>query len=195
MKVLIYGANGWIGGQFTKELDNKNISYVKGTCRVDHTDQLIKEIEDSQPTHIISLLGRTHGKIGEVVYPTIDYLENEGKLVDNIRDNLYSPLQLATICKEKSIHFTYLGTGCIFEYDNDHPFGKEVCGFDEQSEPNICGFDEQSEPNFFGSSYSIVKGFTDRLMHLHNDTVLNLRIRMPINETDSNRNFITIWAN
>ena len=180
MKILIFGANGWIGGQFIKELESKNISYVKGTCRVDDVTHLTTEIEDIQPTHIISFIGRTHGKIGDQVYPTIDYLENEGKLVDNIRDNLYSPLQLAILCKEKGIHFTYLGTGCIFEYDSDHPYGKEV-----------SGFDERSEPNFFGSSYSIVKGFTDRLMHLYNDTVLNLRIRMPINETNSHRNFIT----
>jgi dTDP-glucose 4,6-dehydratase/UDP-glucose 4,6-dehydratase len=73
-----------------------------------------------------------------------------------------------------------LGTGCIFKFDEDHPFGKEE-----------SGFDETSLPNFFGSSYSIVKGYTDRLMHLYNDSVLNLRIRMPITGEKNGRNFIT----
>ena len=73
MKILIYGANGWIGGQFIKELDNKNISYVKGTCRVDDVTHLTTEIEDIQPTHIISLIGRTHGKIGDQVYKKFTY--------------------------------------------------------------------------------------------------------------------------
>ena len=107
-------------------------------------------------------------------------MEQEGKLVENIRDNLYSPLLLGFICKEKNIHLTYLGTGCIFKFDKTHPFGKE-----------INGFNESSKPNFFGSSYSIVKGFTDRLMHLLNDSVLNLRIRMPITGEKNPRNFIT----
>ena len=53
------------------------------------------------------------------------------------------------------------------------------------------GFTEDSEPNFFGSSYSIVKGFTDKLMHFYKDNVLNLRIRMPITGSQNPRNFIT----
>ena len=44
-------------------------------------------------------------------------------------------------------------------------------------------------PNFFGSSYSIVKGYTDRIMKLYN--ILNLRIRMPITNINNSRNFIT----
>ena len=50
-------------------------------------------------------------------------------------------------------------------------------------------------PNFFGSSYSIVKGFTDRLMDLYKDTTLNLRIRMPITGIPNGRNFITKIVN
>ena len=78
------------------------------------------------------------------------------------------------------IHYTYLGTGCIFEYDSEHPYGQE-----------IFGFTEESKPNFFGSSYSIVKGFTDKLLHNFEDSVLNLRIRMPITADNNPRNFIS----
>ena len=182
MKVLVYGSNGWIGSQFVSILKSNNIDYTCGVSRVDSEADLIQEINNINPTHIISFIGRTHGMINNTRYTTIDYLEQPEKLTENVRDNLYSPLLLAHICTQKNIHYTYLGTGCIFKFDEDHPFEQETSG---------CGFTEQDKPNFFGSSYSIVKGFTDRLMHLYDKNVLNLRIRMPITGEENPRNFIT----
>ena len=179
MKVLLYGSNGWIGNQFLELLLSNNINVVCGTSRVDNIESISNEINNVKPTHVVSFIGRTHGVIDGKVYPTIDYLEKEGKLLENVRDNLYSPLVLAKICSEKNIHLTYLGTGCIFKYDDDHH----------------DGFTEESLPNFFGSSYSIVKGFTDKLMHMYEDSVLNLRIRMPITGSENSRNFITKITN
>lgn len=180
MKVLLYGHLGWIGSQLVEILEEMNITYKGGISRVDHVDNVRKEIDDYQPTHVVSFIGRTSGKTKDKVYTTIDYLEQDGKLYENIRDNLYSPLILTLLCHERNIHFTYLGTGCIFTYDENHPFGEEV-----------DGFTEESTPNFFGSSYSTVKGFTDQLMKLFSDSVLNVRIRMPINDQQNVRNFIT----
>jgi dTDP-glucose 4,6-dehydratase len=180
MRIIVYGSNGWIGNQFITILENNKIDFIKGKSRIDNNDSLLQEIYEINPTHIVSFIGRTHGIIGDKKYTTIDYLEQEGKLTENVRDNLYSPLLLAHICKEKKIHYTYLGTGCIFKYDINHPFGQEK-----------DGFTEDELPNFFGSSYSIVKGFTDRIFHLYKDTALNLRIRMPITGEENPRNFIT----
>ena len=179
MKILIYGSNGWIGSQFVEILKNNNIDFSSGKSRADDNENLIEEIDKINPTHIISFIGRTHGVIGEKEYTTIDYLEQDGKLIENVRDNLYSPLLIAELCKQRNIHYTYLGTGCIFKYDEEHPYGEE-----------INGFNENDLPNFFGSSYSVVKGFTDRIMKLYNN-VLNLRIRMPITNEKNPRNFIT----
>lgn len=137
MKILIYGSKGWIGNQFTQLLMKEQLYFIEGLSRIDDTETLVKEIEEVAPTHIISFIGRTHGKIGHKVYSTIDYLEEKGKLYENIRDNLFSPLILADICKKKNIHYTYLGTGCIFKFDNEHPFGVEENGFTEDSLPNF----------------------------------------------------------
>lgn len=183
MKVLIYGSKGWIGGQFLEILKNNSIEFYEGKSRVDNVKELEEEINYIKPTHIISFIGRTHGKVGEKEFKTIDYLEQKGKILENVRDNLFSPLVLAIICKEKNIHNTYIGTGCIFKFDDSHPYGKEE-----------NGFDEDSLPNFFGSSYSVVKGFTDRLLNFY-DTTLNLRIRMPITGDVNKRNFITKIVN
>jgi dTDP-glucose 4,6-dehydratase len=180
MKVLLYGTNGWIGGQFEKLMTEDGIEFVSGKARVDNDKSLLEEIQCVQPTHVVSFIGRTHGKIGEKVYTTIDYLEQEGKLVENMRDNLYGPLLMSELCRQNGVHFTYLGTGCIFKFDEEHPFGLEE-----------HGFTEESVPNFFGSSYSVVKGYTDRLIKFYENDVLNLRIRMPITGSQNGRNFIT----
>lgn len=179
MKVLIYGTYGWIGNQVV-ELLKPTHEVIRGNIRAEDYKELEEEIKRINPTHVMSFIGRTHGKIGDKEYTTIDYLEQKGKIRENVRDNLYSPLVLAIICSNLDIHFTYMGTGCIFEYDKTHPFGI----------PNN-GFTEGDTPNFFGSSYSVVKGYTDKLMHLFQDKVLNVRIRMPITSDYNSRNFIT----
>jgi dTDP-glucose 4,6-dehydratase len=182
MLVLIYGHRGWIGKQFVQILENENIPFYKGKSRVENKEQLLDELKTIKPTHVVSFIGRTHGVYEGEKINTIDYLEKKGKLVENVRDNLFSPILLAHLCTQLNIHYTYLGTGCIFKFDEEHPFGEEK-----------DGFTEDSLPNFFGSSYSIVKGFTDQLMKLYN--VLTLRIRMPITDNSNERNFITKIVN
>jgi len=184
MIILVYGSSGWIGNQFINILKSQNVNYFIGKSRTDNKNTLTDEIDCIKPTHVVSFIGRTHGKIGEKVFTTIDYLEEPGKLLENVRDNLYSPLLLSEICKQKNIHYTYLGTGCIFKFDELHPFAKEE-----------NGFTEESLPNFFGSSYSVVKGFTDQIMSLYSENTLNLRIRMPITGEKNGRNFITKIVN
>ena len=154
--LLVFGGKGWIGTQLMEVLKHSFV-IIHSECRADNETDVIREMNRVHPTRVISLIGRTHGP----GCSTIDYLEQPGKLRDNIRDNLYAPLFLALVCKERGIHLTYLGTGCIFD------------GTDKK-------YTEDDFPDFFGSSYSTVKGFTDRIMHLFEDTVLNVRLRMPI---------------
>jgi hypothetical protein len=89
-----------------------------------------------------------------------------------MRDNYIAPMHLAQICEAQGILFVYLGTGCIFIYTDE----KRT-------------FTEEDVPNFFGSSYSIIKGFTDQEIRRFR-TTLQLRIRMPIAAAVSGRNFI-----
>lgn len=172
---LILGHKGWIGQQVMDILEKGGYTTYTTGVRADNESGIKAVLDNVKPTHVISLIGRTHGPVGSG-FTTIDYLEQEGKLVDNVRDNLFAPLLLSRLCEERGIHFTYMGTGCIFKYDDAHPSEKEV-----------GGFKEEDVPNFFGSSYSIVKGFTDRLLK---EKCLNIRIRMPITACDSGRNFI-----
>jgi UDP-glucose 4,6-dehydratase len=169
---LIWGSRGWIGGLMKDVLLKKGWKIIEASSRADNRSDVLREIRQYHPTHIVCLIGRTHGP----GYSTIDYLEQPGKLVENMNDNLYGPIVLAGVSREMGIHMLYMGTGCIFTCasPSDHP-----------------GFSESDKPNFFGSEYSTVKGFTDRIISEEFSSVcLNVRIRMPISSNDNPRNFI-----
>ena len=167
MKWLIWG-NGWIYKNLLKYIPQET-SVILAESRADDEKAVKMEIDSIKPDRVICLIGRIRGPPGDI--PNIDYLEGTNseesrqKLNINIRDNLFGPLQLSMICNELNIHYTYLGTGCIFTYDGDNDIKTE-----------------EDNPNFFGSSYSIVKGYTDRLMKLNDNNTLNVRIRMPISD-------------
>ena len=178
-RVLVYGADGWIGGQFTSLLAQEGVEFVRGKCRLgDDSDQAVEEeILKVAPSHVASFIGRTHGPGNN----TIDFLEGgPDKLTINLRDNLFGPILLAELCRKLGLHFTYIGSGCLFTYTDDRPAGGRP-------------FSETDVPNYFGSSYSVVKGYTDRLMH-HYGNVLNVRMRLPVSGEVNSRNLITKLA-
>lgn len=172
MKFLVYGSRGWIGGQVISLLQEQGDEVVQASARVDDTEAVDLELTTVKPDRVLCLVGRTHG----AGFSTIDYLEQKGKVVENVKDNLFAPVSLALLCQKHELFMCYLGTGCIFEYDNLHA-------------PRGVGFTELDHPNFFASSYSVVKGFTDRL--LHQIPCLQVRIRMPITGDRNGRNFVT----
>ncbi|CAD5205909.1 unnamed protein product [Bursaphelenchus okinawaensis] len=172
VRILVYGANGWIGQQFVESLKKNNtLQYFVGKTRPGDCcdDDVRKEVTDIAPSHIISLIGRTHGKD----CGNIDYLEGgPDKLKENVRDNLYGPFMLANIANRFGIHFTYLGTGCLFKYAKDAPY-----------------YTESDLPNFVGNKYGVVKGYTDRFIGEFPNS-LNARIRLPFNDENSPRNLL-----
>jgi dTDP-4-dehydrorhamnose reductase len=172
IKLLIFGSKGWIGNQFIDylKLNDTDIDYLETDVRADNEEEVEKIILHYNPTNIISFIGRTYGN----GINSIDYLEQRGMLKYNVRDNLFAPMVLANLSNKYNIHYIYLGTGCIFN----------------QTNPLDKSYKEEDKADFFGSSYSTVKGFTDRLMRLYPNT-LNLRIRMPIVDYKHPRNFIT----
>lgn len=181
MKFLVWGYKGWIGQQVMDAIKAAGHEACGAASRADSEKDVEAEIVSVKPDRCISLIGRTRGG----TFTTIDYLEQKGKLVENMRDNLWGPMVLAFMCTKHNIHLCYMGTGCIFHYDNEaHKMGNGV------------GFTETDNANFFGSSYSTVKGFTDRIMRMaFNEKVLNVRIRMPITPDGSPYNFITKIVN
>ena len=176
MIVYIIGHKGWIGQKMCKLFDENDIQVVLSEFRAED-NRIYEDILNKKVTHVFCCSGRTHGELDGKVYQTIDYLEDIKTTSINVNDNLYVPVSLAMFCDKNSLHFTYIGTGCIFNYDEEHTI------------ENGKGFTEEDYPNFFGSQYSIVKGFTDKL--IKNTGALTLRICMPLSSDKSDRNFIS----
>jgi 3,5-epimerase/4-reductase len=179
MKILFYGGKGWIGNLIQNEWSRlyPEDSVIVSEQKINPNNQtsIEDEILSVKPDRIFSCLGRTFGfdEVSNTFINNIDYLENH--LKENVNDNLYAPVILSILCQKHNIHFSYLGTGCIFSQDT-------------RTDKNE--YTEESIPDFFGSSYSVVKGYTDQLVK-HFSNVANIRIRMPIVKESCPRNFIT----
>ncbi|KAG6471203.1 trifunctional UDP-glucose 4,6-dehydratase/UDP-4-keto-6-deoxy-D-glucose 3,5-epimerase/UDP-4-keto-L-rhamnose-reductase RHM1-like [Zingiber officinale] len=170
LKFLIYGRTGWLGGILGKLCEKQGIQYEYGRGRLEDRSQLILDIQNVKPTHVFNAAGVT-GR------PNVDWCESHKQ--ETIRTNVVGTLTLADVCREHELLLMNYATGCIFEYDVEHPEGSGI------------GFKEEDKPNFFGSFYSKTKAMVEELLKEY-ENVCTLRVRMPISSDLSNpRNFIT----
>ncbi|RWW32762.1 hypothetical protein GW17_00002545 [Ensete ventricosum] len=170
LKFLIYGRTGWIGGLLSKLCEKQNIPYEYGRGRLEERSQLILDIQNVRPSHVFNAAGVT-GR------PNVDWCESHKQ--ETIRTNVVGTLTLADVCRENGLLLMNYATGCIFEYDAQHPEGSGI------------GYKEEDKPNFTGSFYSKTKAMVEELLKDF-DNVCTLRVRMPISSDLSNpRNFIT----
>ncbi|XP_068650018.1 bifunctional dTDP-4-dehydrorhamnose 3,5-epimerase/dTDP-4-dehydrorhamnose reductase-like [Aristolochia californica] len=170
LKFLIYGRTGWIGGLLGYLCKKQGIDFSYGHGRLENRSQLEADIACVKPTHVFNAAGVT-GR------PNVDWCESHK--VETIRANVSGTLTLADVCRDKGLVLINYATGCIFEYDDDHPLGSGV------------GFKEEDTPNFVGSFYSKTKAMVEELLKNY-ENVCTLRVRMPISSDLSNpRNFIT----
>lgn len=58
-KYLIYGKNGWIGGQLADMLKAQGKTVVLGDARLENRESLFAEIDRVKPTHILDAAGVT----------------------------------------------------------------------------------------------------------------------------------------
>lgn len=166
---LIFGAQGWIGGQLSTMLEKQGHTVIKAQARLEDREAVESEITAAKPDFVLNAAGKT-GR------PNVDWCEDHKQEV--IRANIIGALTLADLCYKHGIHMTNFGTGCIYEYDAAHPMYSGI------------GFTEKDKPNFAGSYYSETKIMLDRLLQDY-PNVLNLRLRMPISDDLHPRSFVT----
>lgn len=165
---LIFGKNGWIGGKIIELLTQQGKTFFLAESRTYNRESVLSEIEKYNPTHILNAAGVT-GR------PNVDWCEDHR--LETIRSNVIGTLTIADIAEEKNLHHTLFATGCIFEYDEAHTIGGK-------------GFTEDDIPNFHGSYYSHTKAMVEDMLRAYPNT-LTLRVRMPISDDLSPRNFVT----
>lgn len=165
---LLFGKNGWIGGKLAEIFTAQGKTFYLADSRTDNKEAVIAEIEKYKPTHVINAAGVT-GR------PNVDWCEDHRP--ETINANVIGVLNVADICATRGIHHLLYATGCIFEYDADHVIGGK-------------GFTEEDKPNFHASFYSHTKAMVEDLL-ANFPTTCVLRVRMPISDDLSHRNFIT----
>ena len=171
-KFLLYGKNGWIGGMLIELIKAAGDEVVLGDARLENREAVAAEIDAVKPTRVLNAAGVT-GR------PNVDWCEFNKQTV--IRTNIIGCLNLADLCWQRQLHCTLYATGCIFEYDDAHPLGGGVS----------TAFTEEDRANFTGSYYSLTKGFCEEMLRAYLDHLTVLRVRMPISDDLSPRNFIT----
>lgn len=132
---LVFGGNGWIGGKLIELLQNQDAHFNVARARMEDREHVQKELDDCKPTHVLLAAGVTGS-------PTVDWCEDNKQ--QTIRSNIIGTLNVIDCCWQRQIHVTNFATGCIFEYDQNHPVGGP-------------GFTESDTPNFTGSFYSKTK--------------------------------------
>jgi dTDP-4-dehydrorhamnose reductase len=165
---LLFGKNGWIGGQLISLLTDQKKLFYLADSRTENRESVLAEIEKYNPTHVLNAAGVT-GR------PNVDWCEDHKD--ETIRTNVIVCLNIADICAMKGIHHLLYATGCIFEYDDDHIIGGK-------------SFTEDDVPNFHGSYYSHTKAMVEDMLKVF-PTTCTLRVRMPISDDLSPRNFVT----
>ena len=167
-KYMVFGKNGWIGGKLIAMLREQGKTVVLAQTRLENRKAFFAELDKIKPTHVLDAAGVT-GR------PNIDRCETHQ--VDTIRTNVIGTLNLAEACHLKGIHLTLYATGCISEYDEEHPIGGST-------------FTEEDTPNFLGSFYSKTKAYMEDVMKSQKNVCI-LRVRMPISDDLNPRNFVT----
>lgn len=169
MKVLLIGANGYIGNEFLKYLEADNIPYnCFGSRNYDY--RFWKE-HVSRYDIVINVAGYT-GK------PNVDVCEsNKDKA---IMDNVFFPEILAQACEANGNKLFHVSSGCIYNgYDKD---------FSEEDEPNFSF--KQNNCSFYSGTKAMAE---ERLIEYEN--VWIGRLRIPFDEFESPRNYITKLMN
>ena len=76
----------------------------------------------------------------------------------------------------------------IIRYIINRIYKIKGCIFNSVNSKHI--FNEEDHPNFFKNKYSLIKGFTDKILSLQKDKILLLRLRQCINNDSDPRNFL-----
>ena len=152
--------NGYLGNRFSNFLQDSIISY----SRINTIDDISLQIQEHNPDIVINCIGKT-GR------PNIDWCEEHRE--ETFFSNVAVPTLMAEACTNADVRMVHIGSGCIYQTDR--------C--------SGIGFSENDKPNYKGSFYSKTKIFAEDILSEYNN-VLQLRIRMPIDDMPSPRNLI-----
>ncbi|KAA5546121.1 sugar nucleotide-binding protein [Roseiconus nitratireducens] len=171
--IILLGASGFIGQAIADALRDADLEFAPlGRRDVDHgdVDALANAIAAHDATFLINSAGYT-GK------PNVDACEiHKTECLDG---NATLPGRIRMACQRAGIAFGHVSSGCI--YAGSRPDGS---GFTELDPPNFCFRTDNC------SFYSGCKALGEELL-ADCDSCYIWRLRIPFNEVDSTRNYLS----
>jgi UDP-glucose 4,6-dehydratase len=167
--ILLLGGSGYIGSAFYAELAAQRLDFKAPTrFKLDYTNA--REFDLYLRLHSPELVINAAGYIGK---PNVDACEAHK---DHTFDgNVILPLALVRSCSMHGIPLAHLSSGCIFNGDGV---------YNDDSPPN---FTFKHPPC---SYYTGTKAMAEEML-LNFDNVYLWRLRLPFDEFDSERNYIS----
>lgn len=113
MKVLVTGANGQLGYDVIKRLEEKKIEYLgtdRDTLDITNEDDVKRVIKDYSPDVIVHC----------AAYTAVDKAEDERELCHAV--NVLGTRYIAEACKEIDAKMIYISTDYVFDGKGDKPF-------------------------------------------------------------------------
>lgn len=171
--IWILGASGYVGGAFQRLLEARGIAFralPRNVLDYYNLPSLTNALHEARPPFLINCAGYT-GK------PNVDACELHK--TDCLNGNAILPGILRTACEATNTPWGHISSGCIFT-------GRRTDG---------GGFRETDTPNFSFrtnncSFYSGTKALGEEILDGARDCFI-WRLRIPFNEVDSPRNYLT----
>lgn len=113
MKVLVTGANGQLGYDVIKRLEEKEIKYLgidRDTLDITNEEDVKRVIRAYNPNIIIHC----------AAYTAVDKAEDERELCHAV--NVLGTRYIAEACKEIDAKMVYISTDYVFDGEGDKPF-------------------------------------------------------------------------
>lgn len=171
--IVLLGGSGYVGGAYQKHFRKRGIAYQSlSRQQIDYTDPkvLTHWLKSNRPDFLINAAGYT-GK------PNVDACEKDKH--NCLFGNAVFPGIVAEACTEAGIQWGQVSSGCIYT-------GAKADG---------SGFKEEDKPNFSFrtdncSFYSGSKALGEEVLK-DKENVWVWRLRIPFNEEDSPRNYLS----
>jgi 3,5-epimerase/4-reductase len=146
-------------------IGNKLLNYLPDSVivqeRVSSINDIHQQIEKYDPEVVINCIGKTG-------VPNVDWCEIHKE--ETFFSNVTVPTYMAEVCEELEKYMVHMGSGCIYEGNKQYL--------------------ETYPVNFTGSFYSRTKIYSQEILQYY-DNILQMRIRMPIDNVPSPKNLIT----
>jgi dTDP-4-dehydrorhamnose reductase len=171
--ILLLGGSGYVGQVFQRFLGDRGIDFISLSREsVDYTRReiLLSTLRSARPDFLINCAGYT-GK------PNVDACEDDKAAC--LFGNAVLPGIIAGACRETGTPWGHVSSGCIYNHRR-----ADGAGFSETDEPNF------SFRTNHCSFYSGTKALGEEILDGEDDCYV-WRLRIPFNEVDSPRNYLT----